>query len=101
MNAVSPFRKVVPLLVWPMGIVLLLGYCSIGGRDRTTTVHVDRSALCAPGETCSSVSRSVAVAAPRSVDLRIPVAVVAGLILVVAGRSLARGRREERGEPGE
>jgi len=100
MNAVSPFRKVVPLLVWPVGIVLLLGYCSIGRGERSTTVRVDRPPHCAPGETCSNVSRSVAVAAPRSVDLRIPVAVVAGLILFVAGRSLARGRQKN-GESGE
>lgn len=112
MTTPSPFRKLVPPLVWPVGVLLVMGYCYID--------HRDNQAACRPPERCAPIaavqrrgsldstaaeragmmqSHSVAVAFTEAdmVDLRIPLLFVLGgvLAILVVRRRKARGKGAE------
>jgi hypothetical protein len=91
MSRPSPLRKIVPLLVWPVGIMLIVGYCTLTRRstdapERRTTV------VTSTGERINTTSSGVAVALEpaRTLDLRIAFAVVLGIILVAWVSRVAR-----------
>lgn len=120
MKPPSPLRRLVPPLVWPAGLLLLLGYWSLGRTPPPADVEAARVEASrleaervrrevrtgaivgarAPGGEVVSVapqvrSVSVALEAPRQISLVIPLIVVVGIGLwaVVLRRSSADGSR--------
>jgi hypothetical protein len=110
----SPLRKIIPPLVWPVGILMLVGYCFIGERtlDRSIALE-DRQEVRDLSRARSPESRPVVVQGQggelRSVhasarretvaefsSLRIPLIVILGVVLVVAvvWRTNSRDRAE-------
>jgi hypothetical protein len=100
MKRPSPLRRLVPPLIWPIGLLLIAGYWFMertrapGRAEAERITHEARSATIegarAPGVEVVSVgprTRSVAVVAmdrPRTTSLLIPIIVVVGIGLWIA-----------------
>jgi hypothetical protein len=98
----SPLRKIVPALVWPAGVLLLVGYCWVGERMEERRIppqarqeirDAAREVARAPGSVRREVIavesaelRSVGVAFPRTRAFggQIPLVAVLCVVLVVA-----------------
>jgi hypothetical protein len=106
----SPLRKLIPPLVWPVGILLLVGYCYVGGRvdqgpDRQAIREMARArgAEVRAGDGVDlqgAAGRSVSVSAPLNAVggvslVKIPIVILCVLLVVsVVRRTNARDRAE-------
>jgi hypothetical protein len=81
----SPLRKIIPPLVWPAGLLLLVGYCWVGGRaGRPDAITAERMAASRAAAIESGRVESVsAVALEAPLAFAIPIPLIAGLAVVV------------------